>query len=65
MTQVFFVEKKYDKKKIVQNYRYVNKWIIENNYQSYNNIQIKEKDKWKAAFMTSERLFKLTVMFLA
>jgi len=29
----------------------------------YNNVQIKEKDKWKTAFMTLERSFKLTVMF--
>ena len=30
---------------------------------SYNNIQIKKGDEWKAAFMTPKRLFKLTVMF--
>ena len=29
----------------------------------YNNIQIKEGDEWKAAFTTSEGLFKPTVMF--
>jgi len=30
---------------------------------SYNNIQIKEGDKWKAAFTTPEGLFELMVMF--
>ena len=29
----------------------------------YNNIQIKEGDEWKAAFLTPEGLFKPTVMF--
>ena len=29
----------------------------------YNNIRIKEGDKWKAAFLTPEGLFKPTVMF--
>jgi len=29
----------------------------------YNNLRIKEGDKWKAAFMTLERSFKPTVMF--
>ena len=29
----------------------------------YNNIWIKEGDEWKAAFLTPEGLFKLTVMF--
>jgi len=29
----------------------------------YNNIWIKEGDKWKAAFLTPEGLFKPTVMF--
>ena len=29
----------------------------------YNNIHIKEGDKWKAAFRTNLRLFKPTVMF--
>jgi hypothetical protein len=32
-------------------------------YWGYNNIQIKEGDKWKAAFLTKEGLFKPTVMF--
>jgi hypothetical protein len=29
----------------------------------YNNVQIKEGDEWKAAFITNEGLFKPTVMF--
>ena len=29
----------------------------------YNNVQIKEGDKWKVAFMTPERSFEPTVMF--
>jgi len=29
---VFFVEKKDGKKKMVQNYKYLNKWTIKNNY---------------------------------
>ena len=29
----------------------------------YNNVQIKEGDEWKAAFITNKGLFKLTVMF--
>ena len=29
---VFFIEKKNNKKHIIQNYRYLNKWTIKNNY---------------------------------
>ena len=29
---MFFVEKKNGKKRIVQNYRYLNEWTIKNNY---------------------------------
>jgi len=29
---VFFVEKKNRKKQMVQDYRYLNKWMIKNNY---------------------------------
>ena len=32
MAPVFFVEKKNNKKRMVQNYRYLNKWIIIKNY---------------------------------
>jgi len=84
---VFFVGKKDGKKRIVQNYRYLNEWTTKNNYSlplildivedigtrkvftkldlqwEYNNIQIKEGDEWKTAFMTLEESFKPTVMF--
>ena len=84
---VFFVGKKDGKKRMVQDYRYLNKRTIKNNYLlllisdvlenigtkkvfikmdlmwEYNNVRIKEGDKWKAAFMTPEELFELTVMF--
>jgi len=29
----------------------------------YNNVQIKEGDEWKAAFLTLQGLFKLMVMY--
>jgi len=29
----------------------------------YNNVRIKEEDKWKVAFTTPEGLFEPTVMF--
>jgi len=32
MTPVFFVEKKDGKKRMVQDYRYLNEWTIKNNY---------------------------------
>jgi len=32
MASVFFVGKKYGKKQMVQDYRYLNKWTIKNNY---------------------------------
>jgi len=84
---VFFVEEKNGKKRLVQNYRYLNEWTVKNNYPlllisdivenigtkrvftkmdlqwRYNNVQIKEGDKWKTAFMTPEGSFELTVMF--
>ena len=31
--------------------------------QEYNNIQIKEEDKWKAAFLTNKGLFEPKVMY--
>jgi len=34
-----------------------------NIHWGYNNVQIKEGDKWKAAFITNEGLYKPTVMF--
>ena len=87
MAPVFFVGKKDGKKRMVQDYRYLNEWTIKNNYPlplisdvvenidtkkvftkmdlrwEYNNVQIKEGDEWKAAFITLEGSFKPTVMF--
>jgi len=87
MAPMFFVGKKDGKKRMVQDYRYLNEWTIKNNYPlplildvvenisikkvftkidlrwGYNNVQIKEGDKWKAVFMTPEGSFKPTVMF--
>jgi len=84
---VFFVGKKDGKKRMVQDYPYLNEWTIKNNYLlplisdvlenirtkklftkmdlrwGYNNVRIKEGDKWKAAFMMPEGLFEPTVMF--
>ena len=84
---VFFVGKKDGKKRMVQNYRYLNEWIVKNNYLlslisdiienigtkkiftkmdlrcGYNNVCIKEEDKWKVVFTTLEGLFKPMVMF--
>jgi len=87
MASVFFVGKNDSKKRMVQDYRYLNEWTIKNNYPlplisdivenigmkkvftkmdlrwGYNNIWIKEGDKWKAAFITPKGSFKPTVMF--
>jgi len=84
---VFFVGKKNGKKRMVQDYRYLNKWTIKNNYPlplisdmlenigtkkvfkkmdlrwGYNNVRIKEGDKWKVAFTTPEGSFEPIVMF--
>ena len=84
---VFFVPKKDGKKRMVQDYRYLNSWTIKNNYilplisdlinsigkkkvfmkmdlrWGYNNVRIKEGDKWKTAFSTPEGSFEPTVMF--
>jgi len=83
---VFFVEKKNGKKRMVQDYWYLNKWthyslplildIIENTgtkkvftrmdlQWDYNNIQIKEGDKWKTIFTAPEGLFKAMVIVVA
>ena len=87
MALVFFVGKKDGRKRIVQDYWYLNKWTVKNNYPlslildiienmgtkkvftkmdlrwEYNNMRIKEVDKWKAAFMTLEKSFEPTVIF--
>ena len=85
-TLVFFVKKKNSKKRMVQDYWYLNKWthyplplildIIENTgtkkvfikmdlQGDYNNIQIKEEDKWKTVFTAPEGLFKPMVIVVA
>ena len=72
---VFFVPKKDSRKRMVQDYRYLNEHTVQNDYPlplisqlvdklkglqyftkidlqwGYNNVQIKEGDKWKAAFI--------------
>jgi len=87
VSPVFFVPKKDGKKRMVQDYRYLNSWIIKNNYLlplildlidsigkkrvftkmdlrwEYNNVRIKERDEWKAAFSILEGSFKPIVMF--
>ena len=87
MAPVFFVGKKYRKKRMVQDYRYLNEWTVKNNYPlplisdvlknigtkkvftkidlrwEYNNVWIKEGDKWKAVFTTSEGSFEPMVIF--
>jgi len=84
---VFFVGKKDGKKQMVQDYRYLNEWMVKNNYSlplildvienigtkkvfikidlrwRYNNVRIKEGDKWKAAFTALKGSFEPTVMF--
>jgi len=84
---VFFVGKKNGKKRMVQDYRYLNEWTIKNNYPlplildivekismkkvftkmdlrwGYNNVWVKEGDKWKVVFMIPEGSFEPTVMF--
>ena len=84
---VFFVPKKNGKKRMIQDYRYLNEHMVKNNYPlplivqlvdklqgtkmftkmdlrwGYNNIQIKEGDEWKAAFVYHCSAFKPLVMF--
>ena len=79
--------KKDGKKRMVQDYRYLNEWTIRNNYPlllisdvlenigmkkiftkidlrwGYNNVRIKEGDKWKVVFTTPEESFEPMVMF--
>jgi len=85
---VFFVLKKDGKKRMVQDYRYLNSWTIKNNYPlplisdlidsigkkrvfrkmdlrwDYNNMRIKEGDKWKAVFSMPEVSRLLMVDFI-
>ena len=84
---VFFVGKKDGGKRMVMDYRKLNKQRVKNNYPlplitelvdnigskrvftkmdlrwGYNNVQVKEGDKWKAAFTTHVGSFELVVMF--
>jgi len=84
---VFFVGKKNKKKRMVQDYQYLNKETVKNNYPlplildlintmgtkkvftkidlrwRYNNVWIKEGDKWKAAFTIHLGVYKPIVMF--
>ena len=87
MVPVFFVGKKNGKKRMVQDYQYLNEWTVKNNYPlplisdmlenigtkkvfmkmdlrwGYNNVRIKEGDKWKVVFTTPEGSFEPMVMF--
>jgi len=84
---VFFVGKKDGRKRMVMDYRRLNKQTIKNNYPlplitdlvdsignkklftkmdlwwGYNNVWIKEGDKWKVAFTTYVGSFEPVVMF--
>jgi len=84
---VFFIGKKNGKKRMVQDYQYLNKGTIKDNYPlplisdlidtmgtkkvftkmdlcwGYNNVQIKERDEWKAVFTMHMGTFEPTVMF--
>ena len=84
---VFFVGKKDGGKRIVMNYRRLNKQTVKNNYPlplitdlvdsmgnkrvftkmdlrwGYNNVRIKERDEWKAAFTTHMGSYEPVVMF--
>jgi len=82
-----FVLKKDRKRRMVQDYHYVNKFTVRNSYPlplisdlvdtmgtkkvftkmdlrwGYNNIRIKEGDKWKVVFIIHIGLFESVVMF--
>ena len=84
---IFFMLKKDGRKWMVQDYRYLNKHTVQNNYPlplisqlvdklkgsqyftkidlrwGYNNVWIKEGDKWKAAFVCHRGSYEPTVMF--
>ena len=84
---VFFVGKKNGKKRVVQDYQYLNRGTIKDSYPlllisdlidtmgmkkvfikmglrwEYNNVQVKEGDKWKAAFTTHLGVFEPVVMY--
>ena len=84
---VFFVAKKDGKKRLIQDYRYLNSYMVVDSYPlpdiktllddlalssyfakfdvrwGFTNIQIKEGDEWKAAFVTPRGVFEPLVMF--
>jgi len=51
MTPVFFVEKKNGKKWMVQDYRYLNEWMIKNNYLLPLILDVLENIGMKKVFM--------------
>jgi len=56
-TPLFLIREVIDKLKEA---KYFNKLDL---IWEYNNVQIKEEDEWKAAFLTNKRLFKPQVMY--
>jgi len=84
---VHFVAKKDGARRIVQDYRHINQWMIKNGYSlpliadildgvgkrkiftkldlrwGYNNVRIKEEDKWKVAFTTHIGAYEPMVMY--
>jgi len=63
MTPVSFIRKKDSKKRMVQNYRYLNEWTIKNNYSLPLILNIVENISINIAFTTLEESFESTVMF--
>jgi len=84
---VYFIAKKDSIQRMVQDYQYINQWMIKNGYPlpliadildrvgkrkvfmkldlrwRYNNIRIKEGDKWKIVFTMHIGAYKPTVMY--
>ena len=84
---IFFVSKKGGKKCMVQDYQYINEFMIKNNYLlplisqlvdklkgcklftkidlhwGYNNVQVKEDNEWKAAFVMHNGAFEPLVIY--
>ena len=74
----FYIPKKDSSLQLVQDYRKLNQVTIKNKtllpligevinkldlIWGYNNVQIKEGDEWKAAFLTNKGLFKPQVIY--
>uniref|UniRef100_A0A0W0GFP3 Reverse transcriptase domain-containing protein n=1 Tax=Moniliophthora roreri TaxID=221103 RepID=A0A0W0GFP3_MONRR len=57
----FFVDKK--EKDLIDKLKEAEYFTKLDLHNSYNNIQIKDGDQWKAAFKTNKGLFELMVMF--